>query len=128
MPNSDVKTTAKDIMSSQLIVVQPQNTFRDAVELLTKHRLTGLPVVSPAGKLLGVITEKEILSHCNSVDRPSPGYLDKAIRYKKSVRTVNTSTTIDEVRRVLGGKSFRHVPVINKEKKLVGIITRRDLI
>lgn len=121
-------TVAEDVMSSNLVVVHPDDTWRTAVELMTRHRLTGLLVVNTQGKFLGLLNERDILSACSSLDNPTQGVLDEKINYKKSVRTVRTTTPIDDVRSILAGKSFRHIPVLNPKGKLEGIITRRDLI
>lgn len=120
-------TKAKDIMSSVLIVMSKDQTFRMAVELLTQKKLTVLPVVDPKGKLLGLLSEKDILAACSSFDESPQNFLDEKIRYQTSVKTVSLETPLDEVGKLLQG-AFRHIPVVDNDNNLRGIITRRDLI
>lgn len=122
------RTLASDVMSTNMVVIGPKDTYRRAVELLTQHRLTGLPVVDPTGKLLGIVSEKDILARCRSFDRADPDFLDQKIRYRAKVKTVGLQAPLDRVGTILSGKSFRHVPVVDKGGILRGIITRRDLI
>src|SRR5690242_6812072 len=125
MPKTRVntKTIASDVMSSNLIIVHPDHTYRQAVELLTQHRLTGLPVTDRSGKLLGMLSEKDILLQCKSFDRDLKDFLDGQIRYKSPVRSVKLDTPLDRVGKILAGKSFRHIPVVDEEGIIRGIIT-----
>jgi len=122
------QTLARDVMSSNLVTIHPDETNRRAVELLTQNRLTGLPVIDRQGKLLGLLSEKDILSSCQSIEEAGTRFLDQAIAYRKKIRTVQVSTPIDRVSAILSGKSFRHIPVVDTKGVLKGIITRRDLI
>lgn len=122
------KTLARDVMSTQVITLSPGDTYRHAVELLTRHRLTGLPVVDQERRLVGFISEKDILSQCETYDTELPNFLDRPVEYRKAVKTVTENAAIDEVGAILAGKSFRHLPVLDESGKLSGIITRRDMI
>lgn len=115
-------------MSTQLILISPQGTYRKAIELLTTHRLTGLPVVDGKGKLIGMLSEKDILQECGSLEKASAKFLDRPIRFRKAVRSAKLRAPLDEIARVLAGKSYRHIPIVDDRKILRGIITRRDLI
>ena len=115
-------------MSSTLVTVHPDDTYRKAVELLTQHRLTGLPVTDRMGRLLGILSEKDILLQCSSFDRNLKDFLDSRIQFKAPVRSVKLDTPLDRVGEILAGKSFRHLPVVDNEGVIRGIITRRDLI
>jgi CBS domain-containing protein len=61
LKEADAMTLVRDIMSTQLVVVSPQLSLRDLVELLAKEHLGGAPVVSE-GKVLGVVTVDDIMS------------------------------------------------------------------
>jgi CBS domain-containing protein len=122
------RTRAVDVMSTQLVVIHPEESYRDAVELLTEKRLTALPVVGKAGKLKGFLSEKDILRACESFEDDLEDFLDLPIDFVKEVETVQLDTDLDEVGRILAAKSYRHLPVVDSKGKLRGIISRRDLI
>lgn len=115
-------------MTTQMVTLRPGATYREAVEILTRHRLTGLPVVDPENRLVGFVSEKDILAKCESYDQEVPDFLDHAVDYRKVVKTAQDTSPIDEVGTILAGKSFRHLPILDDAGKLAGIITRRDMI
>jgi CBS domain-containing protein len=122
------QTLASDVMSTNLIVIRAHQTYREAIELLIENRLTVLPVVSETGKFLGLLSEKEILKACQSFENIDPHFLECEIRFKKKFKTVKTSTHLDRVGFILSNKSIRHIPVLDDNGLLKGMITRRDLI
>ena len=52
---------ARDVMSAPVITIQENATIKDAAKLLVEHRISGLPVVDPKGKLVGVISEGDLV-------------------------------------------------------------------
>ena len=125
---SENSTLAKDIMNTNLIVSTPNQTYREVVELLTAHRLTGLPVVDQNHKLLGMINERDILKALRQLDHITAEFLDKKIKYRKSVISARLSAPISKIHKILIKSPFRHIPIVNSDNKLCGMITRRDLI
>ena len=122
------KTLAKDIMNTNLIVVTPDHTYRDAVELLTAHRLTGLPVVDQNYKLLGLISERDILKATKQLDEITSSFLDKKIDYRNPIKSARLTVSLSRIHKILIKNPFRHIPIVDLDNKLCGIITRRDLI
>ena len=53
--------TVADVMSRDLITVKPQTPIKEAIKILAEQRISGLPVVDDAGKLVGVISETDLL-------------------------------------------------------------------
>ena len=99
-----------------------------AVELLTENKLTVLPVVDKEGKLMGLISEKDVLKACKSFENTYPNFLGEKIRYQKAPQTIQLNTPIDEIGTILSAGKFRHILVVDPLGRLKGIITRRDLI
>src|SRR4051812_27145020 len=97
----DPKTHAGDIMSQVRVIVRADQTIREAIELLAEQHLTVLPVVNKQGKLLGLLTEKDVLRSCHSFDSVTKDFLDETIHYKKKIVTVKTQTGIDKVGAIL---------------------------
>jgi len=137
----------KEIMEKELISLSKDTKIKDAFLRLLKMRISGLPVLDENSKLLGMFTEKDILKAI------LPGYLDKVGRFvyeanpkivkkklleiqdltvgelmRHEVVTVDEDTTLCEVARLMLTQNVRRIPVLNKEKKVVGIVAREDIL
>src|SRR4030042_2975148 len=75
----------KEIMTKDVSSVSPDTSARDALELLFKMQISGLPVIDAQGKLIGMFTEKEVLASI------LPSYLEKVGRfiYKQNPKAPN---------------------------------------
>ncbi|MCO5143444.1 MAG: CBS domain-containing protein [Oligoflexia bacterium] len=122
-----MKTTAKDIMSSKMIVAKEKINVEDAVRLLVNHKITGLPVVDQSGKMLGVVSEYDIINQVGSIKSIDPKDLSKPISYTKNVESVTEDTLLEQVLEKFIKAKYRRLPVLDKEGNLKGIITRRDI-
>ena len=63
--------TVADVMSRDVITVQPQTPLNQAIQILAERRITGLPVVDDAGKLVGVISETDLMWQETGVTPPA---------------------------------------------------------
>ncbi len=116
---------AKDIMTKRLLTVTEDAKATDVIRLLVEHKITGLPVVSEDMRLLGMVTEKDILKSLWY----SPKIKGSSVADLMTTGTVSFDEDDDlmEVFKSLVQSNFRRVPVLS-EGKLVGIISRRDII
>jgi len=114
-------TTIREIMHHWPITLRPGSPLPVAVELLIEHGVSGLPVVSEAGEILGILSEKDLLK----------------VFYERDAATVETVMTRDpiaidveaplvEVFDCLMANDFRRV-LVHERGKLVGLVTRADL-
>ncbi len=116
----------KDVMTKDVISVKKETPIYEAIELMRKNNITGMPVIKDDMILVGVITEKDVLrlfyadedEKNQTVDffmtRPAVSY-----RENENLRSVCDFMMINY---------FRRVPVVSKKGKLVGIISRPDII
>jgi CBS domain-containing protein len=143
---------AKDIMTKELITVSPEATLQEAAELMTRHNISGLPVVKEGLVLVGIISESDIiedrtmfsgLDHWISIEsflkRKNEKGLDNngdlnhdlnsLVRDYMSTRliTAEPGSSVDEVGRLLVRNKVNRIPII-EGKKIVGIITRGDIL
>jgi len=121
------ETLAKDIMSTDLISAEPTISVEDALKLLIQYRITGLPIVDPSGKMLGVLSEYDILAQVAEGRKASKKIFQNPIQYSKNVESITETTKLDTLVDKFIGQKFRRLPVVNEANELVGIITRRDL-
>lgn len=117
--------TAKDIMTKHIISVKASTPIYDVLELIAKHDISGLPVVEDDLTLIGIISEKDVLSL----------FYDNEENGNKTVNDFMTqpplffdaNESLLDVCDFLKKNVFRRVPITSKGK-LVGIISIRDVI
>lgn len=142
----------KDIMTTEVITVSKGDTVEKCANLLSKHELSGLPVVDDEGYIEGIITEADLIKHNSTVEVPAfleilGGiiYLDNPNKYLENVRKsmghyVQTVMTQDEdvatvledeeveaAASLLVSKKVNRLPVVDMTGKLVGIVSRKDI-
>lgn len=124
---SVTETTAKEIMTRDLVRATEGMTIEEALKVLINHRITGLPVVDGKGKMTGVISEYDILSQISKSTKKSSAVFQDIITYSKKVDAVSEDTPLSKIVNEFIDTKFRRLPVVDKNGSLVGIITRRDL-
>jgi CBS domain-containing protein len=118
---------ARDIMTAELITVRPEATVEETLRMLVNNRITGLPVVSDGGKMIGVISEYDLLVQIARAKRLEERVFQQKIRFSKKVKAVRDTAELAEIAPMFVKFKYRRLPVVDKKGKLVGIITRRDM-
>lgn len=112
--------TIADIMVPAPIVVEVPGSRSDAINLMVRNKLTGLPVVRASdGKLMGVVSRKDIFRKFEE-DQLS-------LIMKKGCVTITPDTTIEEVAKIFSDMRIHRLPVV-EDGRLVGIVTPTDLL
>ena len=142
---------AKDIMTTDVIVANKNDIIANVANLLIKEKIGGLPVVDEENKVVGIISETDIMKKESHVDSPRmlnfiQGiiFLDDMKKFEdemsaiaaykvedlmsKDIITVNENDTFDYVANVMINKSINRVPVVDENNFLKGIICRYDII
>ena len=115
----------KDIMNASVVSVDPDDTIDEVMSRMIRLGISGMPVVDMAGQLLGIITEFDLL---DLVWDPNT-CKDKAYNYMtRDVRTVDAEEELDDVADLFKSLSIRRLVVTSGGKRVVGILSRRDLI
>jgi CBS domain-containing protein len=137
----------KEVMVEDLKALSPHDSAQEALAILFKMEISGLPVIDGKGNLLGMFTEKDVLSYV------LPSYIHhvgkfvyegnpKSTRKKfmdlhkipveklmrREVVTVTEDATLSEVARIMLTQKARRLPVLDKSKKVVGIVARSDIL
>ena len=143
--------TAKDIMTTDVIVAKTDDSIANVATLLIKEKIGGLPVVDENNKVVGIISETDIMQKETDIESPRvlnffqglifiddikklEDDMKKVAAYKvedfmsKDIITVNENDSFDYVANVMIKKSINRVPVVDKENFLKGIICRYDII
>lgn len=142
--------TAKDIMTKDVITVQPETTVEELAALLCKHRISGAPVVDGKGRLCGVVTESDLLDQKKKFHIPtmislldSVIFLDSEKKVEQEIKRMTASkvrdicrtppvsvteeTTVDEIATIMAEKKMHTLPVLRNDA-LVGVIGKSDVI
>jgi CBS domain-containing protein len=135
----------KDLMTTDVLTVRPSTLLKDAAALLAERRISGLPVVDDEGRVLGVLSEGDIL-YKETGAKDKPGLIDRllsvppvGVDLKLAAKTVGEAMTtpaltirprrpVTEAASVMIEEGVNRLPVIDDEERLIGIITRADLV
>lgn len=140
----------RDIMKKDVKTVRPETTVQEAAQLLAEAEYTGLPVTDDKGRLLGMVTEADLLARARGLNVPkffpfiggivyleSPRKFEEQLRkatgvlvsdvMTKDVLTVKEDDTVQRVATLMVERKINRVPVVDDEG-LIGIVTRDDII
>lgn len=145
---------ASDIMNSNVLSIGPNASVEEAVKILSQNQISGLPVVDDKNRLIGIITERDIvvfssdlhiiplmsssnwISPYTDVSKISSSKRGYDLISKTNVEKVMTKKLYDvtgdsnwyEIVKLMKSGKINHIPVVDKERKLIGIITRTDML
>jgi CBS domain-containing protein len=140
---------AKDIMTKQVITVNPDTSIDEFAGLLIKHNISGAPIVDEKGHVIGIVTENDLIRKKSRLHIPTIMRLFDAFiplgtsRLEEEIKrlaastvddictanviTIDTDATIEDIATIMSEKNIHLLPVLHKGK-LTGIIGKRDLI
>lgn len=141
---------AREIMTTKIITITPETAVSKLAQILATSNIGGAPVVDEEGRLLGVVTESDLIDQTKKVHIPTvvaildsliflerPDKMEKDIRkiagtvvgdiYSKNPVTVSEETPLDEIATIMAKKHVHTLPVMRGEQ-LVGVIGKGDII
>lgn len=140
-----------DVMTTAVITVTPETSVQELAGLLSKHGISGVPVVNAANELVGIVSEGDLLHRAETGTERRTGrrrawWLDSfasaqdlAVDYVKShgrtvadvmtrdVISVTETAGLDEIANLLETKRIKRVPVV-RDGKVIGIVSRANLV
>ena len=109
---------AKDIMTRDIITVTPSMKVKDLAMTLIKNQISGAPVASKDGNIVGVVSEADIIA--------KKGKDVRAIMSKKVI-SVAEDASVEEIAQLMTTHAIKRLPVMN-QGKVVGIVSRADIV
>jgi CBS domain-containing protein len=109
---------AKNIMTREIITVGPSMSVRTLATTLIKNQISGAPVAGKDGKIVGVVSETDIVA--------KKGKAVKDIMSKKVI-SVTEETLVEEIAQLMTTHKIKRLPVMRGEK-VVGIVSRADIV
>ncbi len=142
---------AKDIMRTGAPTVPPEMTVEALGRLFIEQNITGLPVLDENGTLIGMVTENDLISQNKQLHIPTVLRLFDAViplesssSFEKELKraagrtvgdictreliTVTKETTLEEIATIMSEKGAHHLPVVDSDGSLVGLIDQHDVI
>lgn len=101
--------------------LNPDETIADAVALMARFRISGVPITDPDNRLVGILTNRDIRFETE---------FDLPIRHRmtsKDLVTAKPGTTLDEAQKLLAEHRIEKLPIVDDEGKLQGLITIKDI-
>lgn len=135
--------TVSDVMTREVITVDPEAGFRQIADLLVSRGLSAVPVVDADGLVVGVVSEADLLPKLEYADRqphhPLAARRSRTLRHKADgdraadlmtapALTIGPDVSISRAARRLEAARVKRLPVVDEHGRLVGIVSRRDLV
>lgn len=129
---------ARDIMSKPVVTTTPDTTVKHAADVLAAHRFTALPVVDAGNRLIGIVTEVDLVRNRFPRDARYRNLFEDDRRLLADSSTVDTvmsapvhamprNADVVDVAKIMVERHLRVVPIVD-DHRVVGIITRGDLV
>ena len=103
------------------ITMGPQNRIYEALEVMKKYRISGVPITDPSGRLLGILTNRDLRFETR-LDLPISDLMTR-----KNLITVPVGTTLEEAKRLLHQHKIEKLLVVDDRYHLKGLITVKDI-
>lgn len=101
--------------------LHPDNTLEDANDLMAKFRISGVPITDDTGKLVGIITNRDLKFETDY------SKLIKERMTSKDLITAKAGITLEEAKKILGEARKEKLPIVDDDFKLRGLITIKDI-
>jgi IMP dehydrogenase len=103
------------------VTMRPDQRVYEALEAMSRYRISGLPVVDTAGKLVGILTNRD-LRFCTQKDLPI-----RELMTSENLVTVPKGTTLEQAKELLHKHRIEKLPVVDAQFRVVGLITVKDI-
>jgi CBS domain-containing protein len=135
-----MKTAVKDVMTTRVIWVKRDATFREMAVALRDNRISAFPVIDDDGKLVGIVSEADMLTKQALAD---PGMLDGLLHHRDQAKargvtagdlmtapvvTVAPEDTVEHAARLMYAHKVKRLPVTDANGHLAGIVSRADVL
>ena len=140
-----MSSTVKDIMTTRVIWVKKDASFRDMAAALRKHRVSAFPVLDDDGKVIGVVSEADLLTKEALGLEPQgmPGMITGLLRHKEHEKArgitagdvmtspaviITPDDTVERAARLMYTRKVKRLPVVDANGHLAGIVSRADVL
>ena len=139
------KHTVAEVMTRDVVSVRASTGYKEIVETLANHSVSAVPVVDEAGRVLGVVSEADLLYKTEYADQPHPSarlWERKRVRAARGKAAADTAEAlmtapavsigprakVGAAARLMDVESVKRLPVVDEQGQLVGIVSRADVL
>src|SRR5918994_1300781 len=108
-------------MIVELVTLAPGNTVAEALELMERYRISGVPITDDEGVLVGILTNRDLRFESNTHQPVS------ALMTSRGLVTAPVGTTLDQANEILHQNKIEKLPVVDADDRLKGLITVKDI-
>jgi CBS domain-containing protein len=139
-----VRSTVEDVMTRTVVSIEPSTPFREIIRAMHEHRVSALPVVDREHRLVGLVSEADLILKKDPGLEGSPHLLERQHRkldrskaaglraselMSSPVHTIAANAELSDAARTLHLKAVKRLPVVDpRSGRLVGILSRSDLL
>jgi CBS domain-containing protein len=142
---------ARDLMTREVITVNRETTVKEVARLLLEHKISGLPVVDKENRVIGIVSEGDLIYQDKKLHTPAfleilggiiylenPNRLGQDLIKMTAVKvgdlmttrvyTVREDAKLEDIATIMVEKKVNRIPVVDGAGRLAGIISRQDLV
>ena len=128
--------TVDMVMTRGVVSVRPNATFKQIATLLAEHRISAVPVTDYQDRIIGIVSEADLLT-AQATPEPRRFPWQRGSRTVSTVATdlmttpavtIGTGTDVTSAARLLAARNIKRVPVVDADNRLLGIVSRHDLV
>jgi CBS domain-containing protein len=116
--STDAALKARDIMAREIVTVGSDMLVEDAAKLLAYHNISGMPVEDPDGKIVGIVSEADVIGHIGAIVSDV---------MSEHVISVGEDATVEEIATLLATHRIKRVPVMDNGA-VRGMVSRSDIV
>lgn len=117
--------TVAEVMNKSVLTVDPTASIGEAAEKMIEAGVGAVVVVEDMARIVGIVTERDLMRAVAQRARAAEARVRQWMT--ESVVTIEPDTEIKDAARMMFEKNFRHLPVVNKDGRLMGIASLRRL-
>jgi CBS domain-containing protein len=112
---------------ASVISIPPQASVAEAAEIISRRRIGAVVVCDEGGRLVGILSERDVV---RGLPQHGAALMSMPVSslMTQEVQVVTPACTVDEAMEIMDAGYFRHLPVVDAQQRLVGIVSIRDLV
>lgn len=118
---------AKDIMTKNVIVLKADSKIFETIDVLVGNKISGAPVVNAEGKIIGIVSEKDLLIALDFLGEKKAAMAQVHEFMTRDVVLLSEEAPIKEISQTLVRENIKRIPIV-KNDQVVGIVARRDIL
>jgi CBS domain-containing protein len=137
-----MNSTVKDVMSTHVIAVRQNASYKDMAAMLHEQRVSAFPVLDDHNKVIGVVSESDLLTK-EALEGTVPGMAQSMMSQREHARasavtaaelmtkppvTIGPDASVTQAARLMYSRRVKRLPVTSDDGTLIGIVTRADVL